>query len=119
MNINIKGTNLDLTEPIKAYATGKILAISKFLHKSGDEAVTIIELERTTDHHNKGEVYRTVINLTVSGKLYRAEVTNSDLYASIDLAKDELARELIGDKNRKETLFRRGARLAKRILRRN
>jgi putative sigma-54 modulation protein len=49
-----------------------------------------VEVGMTSNHHNKGEIYRTEVNLNLPGELLRVEKTEEDLYRSIDNVKDHL-----------------------------
>jgi len=117
MVINIKTKNIELTASIRAYVEEKIGSVKKHIHDlNGDAVLAEIEVGKTTDHHNKGELFRAEVNLKVGGRFYRAEATADDLYAAIDDVKDELIREVRTSSERKETLFRRGGRAIKNLL---
>lgn len=96
---NIKGTNMDLTEAIKDYATKKVEALQKYLADFDPIDVTI-EVGQTTRGQNKGPIFRAEVNLTIPGTLLRAEETAEDLYAAIDLVKDQLQRQIVDFKNK-------------------
>lgn len=117
MTINIKSTGFTLTPAIKDYLTDKTRQLEKLLGDP-ESALLSAELSRLTAHHHNGDVYRAEINLRYRDGLVRAEKEAADLYAAIDLVKDELTEELTRKKDRSTSLFRRGARLAKRLLRR-
>lgn len=89
MQLSIKATNLEMTAAIKDYIEKKFDMAEKYL---GGRPVTFceIEVELTTNHHNKGQIFRAEANLQVEGELLRADETAEDLYAAIDLAKDRL-----------------------------
>lgn len=110
MAINIKGTNLDLTPALKQYVEDKIISLIKFY--SGLTQVRV-ELERTTKHHHKGEVWRAEANISGPKHLFRAEAVADDIYSAIDEMKDELKRELQALKEKRSRLVRR-ARQTKR-----
>ena len=76
-----------------------------------------VELAKTTRHHQKGDIFKAEINLTVSGKLIRAVAEEWDLRVAIDAVKDELQREIKGNKEKSESLYKKGARLFKKIIR--
>ena len=116
--IQLKASGLELTPPIRLYVEDKLRSLERLIPSEVESHATF-EVERSTAHHQKGLVYRSEVNLNIGGELLRAEQRSEDLYASIDLVKDELLRELKSSKTRKESLFRKGARLAKRILRMN
>lgn len=89
MKINIRATNLALTEAIKNYVQEKISSAEKYL---GSLPVTNcdVEIELTTKHHQKGDIYRAEVNLAVGKDLLRVEKTEADLYKAIDKVKDHL-----------------------------
>lgn len=117
MRITFKGTNLTLTPAIEAYAESKFGGLDRFF-ETQEEVEVRLELGRTTRHHKQGEdVYRAEVNLELPGRMIRAEASALDLHAAIDLVKDELKRELSKDRERRDTLYRKGARAMKAIFR--
>ena len=106
METSIKATDLELTPALKKYAQDKINSLVKFLPGLTHAWV---ELQRTTKHHHKGEVWRAEANLHAPQHLIRAEAKATDIYAAIDLMKDGLRRELKSLKD-KRTSALRGAR---------
>lgn len=119
ININIKRTNFNMTPDIEEYLTSRVESVEKFLQHYQDEVILVeCEIDRST-HHKKGEVFRVEINLSVAGKLYRSEETNIDVRAAIDIAKDQLEKQIRRSKTRKFELFEKGARAIKNILRKN
>lgn len=117
MTINIQGTNFDLTGPIKEKLTQKVTAA---LGKFRSQVTHVdLEVEKTTRHHQKGELFRAEANVEVPGRLIRSEATHEDLYAAIEELKDKLERELRKTKGKKEARQRREgakARFAKTIF---
>lgn len=103
MNLDIKATNLELTPSIKEYIETKILGLSKFIEKweKIGAVETRFELARTTNHHNKGDVYYAEINITLDGKLVRAEASGEDAHAVIDKVKDTIKKEIAKLKGKK------------------
>lgn len=118
MKIKIKTTNIELTSAIESYVEEKINSVEKFAvpHES-EEPIVEVEIGKTTNHHQSGDVFRAEANFRVRGKHFRATSEQSDLYAAIDDLRDELARELSTDKTKTRTLVRRGAGMIKNILR--
>ncbi len=103
MNINLKFTNLESTESLKAYAETKFQVIEKML-KSIDPtnaAILDIELAHTTKHHQKGNIYYAEAKLDIPGKSFYVNEQESDLYAAIDVAKDTLLRAVERYKDQK------------------
>ncbi len=93
MKLNIKATNLELTPAIQEYIETKMEAVTRFLGNL-DIVNFDFEVELTTKHHNKGEIFRAEANLAVAKDLLRVEKTEADLYKAIDKVKDHLV-ELI------------------------
>ena len=120
MNINIKATNMELTDAIRDYVGKKIDSLEKFISQRGSNAQVQVEVGKTTHHHQKGDVFRAEINISLSGNSYqfRAESETEDLYAAIDLARDEMERELTHFKGKKQALYKRGAKTLKSLLKR-
>jgi len=103
MNINLKFTNLEPTESLKAYAETKFKSIEKVL-KTLDPtgaAILYIELAHATKHHQKGNIYYAEAKLDIPGKNFYVNEQENDLYAAIDVAKDTLARAVERFKDQK------------------
>ncbi|MEY4440380.1 MAG: Sigma 54 modulation protein / ribosomal protein [Candidatus Parcubacteria bacterium] len=108
-----------MTSDIEEYLTSRVSSVEKFLQIKSDENVLVeCEIDRST-HHKKGEVFRVEINLSVGGRFYRSEETNIDVCAAIDIAKDQLEKQIRRSKTKRSELFEKGARAIKSILRRN
>jgi putative sigma-54 modulation protein len=89
MQLNIKATKIELTPAIKDYIQKKMDMLEKYLG-SFPVINADVELELTTRHHVKGDIFRAEVNLELPGKLLRIEKTEEDLYKAIDKAKDHL-----------------------------
>jgi putative sigma-54 modulation protein len=108
MRINEKGTNMEITARIRDYLLKKLEHIEKFIDATDESAMCDVELGKTTNHHKNGDVFRTELNLHIKGKNFRAVSEMDDLFASIDIAKDEMVRELQSNKDKKVSSIRRG-----------
>ena len=117
MNIITQSTNLTLTPAIEQYLVKKLVALEKFIDPADSGAQAAVELEKTTEHHRSGNIFRAEINLHVANGDFRAEMTDEDLYAAIDLMKDEIARVLTEYHDRERTLKRKGGQEVKKMLR--
>jgi len=117
MKIDLKTKNFEITPNIKTYLQQKLDSLDKFL--SNDESIFAdVELAKTTKHHQKGDIFRAEVNLTVPGRLIRAVAEEWDLRVAIDTVKDELQRNIKDVKEKNLSLYRRSARLLKKLLRR-
>ena len=116
MRINLKTKGFDLTAAIEIYLREKLDSLDKLLPQ--DESISAdVELMKTTNHHNKGDIFRAEVNLAVPGRLIRSVSEEWDLRVAIDAVKDELQREIAGRKEKSASLYKKGARLFKKLLR--
>ena len=89
MNINIKATKIKLTPEVKGYIQEKMDMVEKYL--GGITPINAdFEVEMTTHHHNKGEIYRAEVNLLLPGQLLCLTKTEKELLKVIDKVKDHL-----------------------------
>lgn len=112
MKIDIKTTNMDLTDAIRDYVYEKINSLDKFVDK---ESCAYVEVGRASMHHNKAEDnFLAEVKVKSGSKEFFARAYNVDLYAAVDAVKEEIQREINKTKNRDKTLFIRGARSIKK-----
>jgi ribosomal subunit interface protein len=112
--INIKATNMELTEAINDYVEKRLDSIKKFT-KDGDIS-GYVEVGKTTNHHKQGDVYKAEFDITANGEHLFAVSEKDDLYAAIDDAKEEIVRRITTKKDKKQTLYKRGATSVKKML---
>lgn len=116
MNINIKATNIDLTNEIKDYVNEKVESLYKFLPRSAD-GVFFVEIGKESNHHQNGpDVFMAEIRFKLEGKDFYIKDTSGELYTAIDLIRDESIREIKERKEKSQTLFVRGARKIKKRI---
>ncbi len=115
MKINIKATGIELTPAIAEYADKKVSSIEKYLAKEAD-VVAQVEVGKSTQHHKSGDVFRAEVHITGSGHDIYAVSEQDDLYAAIDLVKDEVIHNLTHEKGRMRAVTRRGAQMVKSML---
>lgn len=93
MKISIHGDHIKITEAIKTYVEEKISKISKFFEDENSiEAIVKIRVKGNDQ----------IIEVTVPTKLFtiRAEDSNSDLYAAIDLVQKKLETQIKKNKSK-------------------
>lgn len=110
MNLHITGKNFDLTEAIKNYTQQKIGQVN-LLHDQ------IIETRVTLEHdrHDHAESFRVIVNCHIPHDDIHCESEAPDLYAAIDIAKDEFERQLL-DRKEKWATKQREAQQQKRDM---
>ena len=115
MNTNIKATNMELTSAISDYVNKRLSGIEKFI-KNEDNVIAYIEVGKTTNHHKQGDVFRAEFNIEMRGIKFYTFSEKEDLYEAIDDAKGEIVRQITSNKDRRQTLFKRGAISVKKML---
>lgn len=100
MQINIKATKIELTPAIKDYVQTKMDMLEKYFGNIQPTDVHF-EVELTTSHHHKGDIYRAEVNMSVPGELLRIERTEDDLYKAIDKVKDHMKDVIIKYKEKR------------------
>lgn len=115
--INIKGTNIELTDAIVDYFHKRMEGIEKMFDTHKDAEVVIhADLGKSSNHHKHGDVFRADVKLSHIGHELYAVSEKEDLYAAIDDVKDELMGEIKKEKTKKQSMLRRGGAQVKNIL---
>lgn len=118
MKIKITTTNIELTNAIESYVDEKMLSVEKFaVAHENEEPILEVEIGKSNNHHQSGDVFRAEVNMRLRGKHFRATSEKDDLYAAIDDVRNELVRELSSYKEKTRTLVRKGAGKIKDMLR--
>ncbi|MFZ2500509.1 MAG: HPF/RaiA family ribosome-associated protein [Minisyncoccia bacterium] len=113
MNITIKTTNHELSLSMRDLIEEKFSALDKFV-VGGTLAC---EIEQSIAVERAGAKYRAEGNLSVNGKLFRAEAMGTTLEEAIDRVRDELVREVQHVRGKKQGLVKRGGAALKQMLR--
>lgn len=87
-----------MTEAIKERLEKRCAFVEKFTHGEGR---VFAEVSRTTRHHKSGDVFRCELQCEAPGMMVRAEAETTDLYKAIDLAKDDLERQIVKFKEKR------------------
>lgn len=118
MKIKITTTNIELTNAIESYVDEKMLSVEKFaVPHENEEPILEVEIGKSNNHHQSGDVFRAEVNMRLRGKHFRTTSEKDDLYAAIDDVRNELVRELSSYKEKTRTLVRKGAGRIKDMLR--
>ena len=115
MKINIKGTGIDLTPAITDYVNKKISMVERYL-EPGADVVAQVEVGMNTKHHKSGNIFRAEVHIIGAGYDLYAVSEQADLYAAIDLVKDEIIHNVLQEKGKSQTLARRGAQMMKNMM---
>ena len=114
--IQFKATNTELIGELQDILEMKLHSLEKYL---GDETNLKCEAEfEKVTTQTSGPIYRVDVNLYVGGKMFRAESTEVSFEEAIDEVRNELDKELRRSNKKRETLFKKGGRKIKEILKR-
>ncbi len=116
MIINIKFTDTEKDDDLRAYAEEKVEAFGKLL-RDDDMASAVCDVEfRKDTHHQNGDVCYAEVTLEAGGKVYRATKEEPTLEKAIDKVKDDVLQALRVEKQKREHKFLKGAQEAKEML---
>jgi ribosomal subunit interface protein len=113
MQVDIKATNMELTEAIRAFVQQKMDTLDAKTARFGDVVRAEVEVGKTTKHHRNGPVYRAEVHVRLPGKLVYAEAENYDLYIAINDAKKEAERQVMDYKGELTDKAKKGFRRAR------
>ena len=119
MKINLQGKKMEVTPAIRDYVVKRVTNLEKVLskmEKGGGEAVVSFEVSKSTKHHKSGSVFHADCLIKIKGQEFYGSADEADMYAAIDAVKENLFREISKKKDRKQTLYKRGASSVKKML---
>ena len=123
MKVIIKTRKLQLTEPLRAFTERKFYGLKKFINilKREDEigktmAEVMVELEKESRHHKKGEVFVVRCRVSLPGRSLIVKARSDDMAKAIVKAKDEMKIEIEKYKLIKTEQRRRKQRKLKRQI---
>ena len=110
---------MELTPAIKDHVLNKETTLGRLLAKAeeaGGEVGISFEVSKNTKHHKSGNVFHADCLINLRGEKFYGSADEEDLYQAIDKVKENLFREITKNKDRKQTLFKRGAASVKKML---
>jgi len=118
MKINLQGKNIELTDVLKDYVFKKVTNLEKLLsttEEAGSEAVVNFEV-RMNSHQKSDTSFHADCVVHLAGEKFYSSADEADLYRAIDEVRENLFREISKHKDRKQTLFKRGAASVKKMM---
>ena len=119
MQIKLQGKNIELTEAIKDYVLKRVTNLEKLLSNietNKGEARVKFEVAKTTNHHKTGEIFHADCTINIAGNNFYGSSEHEDLYSAIDDVKEKLFNDIQKNKDRRQTLFKRGAASVKKMI---
>ncbi|MBU3964287.1 ribosome-associated translation inhibitor RaiA [Patescibacteria group bacterium] len=126
MKVNIKTTNIEIDEALTIWVNDRIGELERILGVFGPDEFSagerekieaFVEIGKISKHHLKGDVFRAEVQLSLPKKSLRAVVRDSDLRTAINIAKEEIQREIKKYKGKRVDRARGWARKLKERLR--
>jgi len=114
---SLKLTHVENSPELVSRLEDKFSQVTKFIHSDLNNAFAEIELEKTTEHHKQGDIFRAEINLKVGdGNFFRADATTSSLFSAIDDVKSKISKEVRRHYKKENDILRRSGRAMKKVL---
>lgn len=95
MNLKFTGLNIDVTDALKDYITGKLARVTR--HADGVISIAVTLSVAKVDK-------KVEVDLHLSGKDLHVECVDADMYAAIDGLMDKLDRAVLKYKEKKQDL---------------
>jgi putative sigma-54 modulation protein len=93
MNIIIRGSKLEITEAMEEYAKEKLSKLERYLDASENPSATVLVKIR-------GHLHKVEVTIPLKSLILRAEESQEDYYAAIDVVVDKLERQIRKNKTR-------------------
>lgn len=111
LNITYKYNNLEEAKALTPVMDQKLTMLQKFVDE-GSSVLCEVEFEKVAERNN-GNIFRVEANVTIDGKLFRADATESSFERAMDEVKAELDKELRRSKDKEVSMVRRAGRAFK------
>lgn len=93
MKINIRGNKIEITDSMKNYIEEKLGKVDKYFDNPSDIAANVVVKE-------DGILHKIEVTIPIKGAILRAEVSDKDLYAAIDIVSEILERQIRKNKTK-------------------
>lgn len=116
-NINIFSKDIEINESIREYIEKRIDSLEKLFSGVDDEDIKVdFRTGKVSNSRNKGDNFFSEIKIVTPKKNYGAKAEAEDLYESVDKLREEIFNKISDSREKKRTLFLKGAAKAKRML---
>ena len=92
MDIIIRGSKLEITEAMESYAKEKLTKLDKYIEDQEAKATVVVKVS--------GHLHKVEVTIPLKSLILRAEESQEDFYAAIDLVIDKLERQIRKNKTR-------------------
>jgi len=115
MKVEIFAKNIDLDNKLNKYIQKKVDSLDRILGKSKEERICDFRIKKDASAKN-GEIYFAEATIKTPNKNYGAEASGESIFEAIDELKDEVAKKIRRNKDKKESLIKKGGRKIKELL---
>jgi putative sigma-54 modulation protein len=117
MKTTIRTKNIVLNQRLRDYVEEKIGSeVEKLLVHERPPIEASVELIRLTKHHQKGEIFRAEVQVSLHGHRVISEASGQSIEQAIDEVKDELEREIKKHRGKEKAIRRKGSRFLKKLM---
>lgn len=114
VNIIYKYNDLEEAKNLTPLTDEKLLMLQKFIDE-GSSVLCEIEFSKVSEQNN-GDIYRVEANVTIDGKLYRAEAIRDSFEKAVDEVRDQIDKELRRAKGKQHSIAMRAGRKIKELV---
>ena len=109
MKIIIKTKNLELTPSLENLINKRMTGLSKMINEFQESANLLVEIEKVTKHHRKGDIFSAQALVNLPGKKLVAKAHGENMGLAITEIRDELVIEIKKHKTKVIDMPRRKA----------
>lgn len=86
-----------MTPSLQQLVEEKIMSLEKYVSRwdESDGVIVRVEVAKTTNHHQKGQIFMAEANLDLPKNVIRVEETDEDMHKAIEAMKDSLKTEIL------------------------
>lgn len=114
LQITYKYNDHEEAKALTSVVEAKLSSLHKFID-DGAVALCEIEFEKVSPQQS-GNVYRMEANVTINGKMHRAEATEGSFEKALDEVRSELDKELRRAKGKQASILKRAGRKLKNAI---
>ncbi len=109
----ITGDNVSITDGFRSHVEKRFASLERFMNES--ERELFVTLSKTTAFQRE-DSFRAEVRAKIGAHDFFAAGEAVDMTAAVDAAKEELMHEVTKRKGRRQTMFHRGARNIKNMV---
>ncbi len=116
-NLKIQAINIEMTGAIENYFRDKMNSLDKFIDQNDESVECNARVSKSSGSSQSGEFFKAEVSIHTAGKNFGAVSERDNLYSAIDDVREAVVRKITSHKDKKQSLFKKGAQKAKKLLR--